>query len=143
MRMSTALVALAAATLWGSATAETTASNVPPAAETTASNVPPPAAVAPAGTGADLSIQLDRLAEARRQVLEAKRELREANVALARASRGNTGDARIDRLFVRHERAQEAFEAARRRVPEALAAARAAGLSASAARRYEHSVYGD
>jgi len=141
--MRTALVALAAATLCGSATAETTASNAPPPAETTASAVSPPAALAPDDTGGDLSIHLDRLAEARRQVLGARRELREANVALARASRGSSGDARLDRLFARQERAHEAFEAARRRVPEVVAAARAAGLSASAARRYEHSVYGD
>jgi len=141
--MTTALIALAAFALCGSAMAESLASNTLLQAETTASNIPPPAAVAPAGTGGDLSIHLDRLAEARRQVLEAQRELREANVALARAIRRSAGDTRIDRLFARQERAQEAFDAARLRVPEVVAAARAAGLSASAARRFEHSVYGD
>jgi hypothetical protein len=132
MTMRNILAALAVAALCGTAHAEPTRDE--PA---------PPAAPAPAGdpgSTAELAAQLDRLAEARRDVLEARRELREATASLARA-RGSA--ARVARAEARQQRAQAAFDAARARVPELVAQARAAGLSAAAARRYEHSLYSD
>jgi hypothetical protein len=132
MTMRTTLAALAAAALCGPAHAE-------PTVEPTA----PPAAPAPAARPGDadaLSVQLDRLADARRDVLAAERELREANAAVARARGSST---RLARAEARQREAQEAFDAARGRVPELVAEARAAGLSAAAVRSYEHSLYGD
>lgn len=111
----------------------------PAAAESGLENTPPPAAPAPSSTG-DLSVHLDQLAEARRAVLEAERELRQANAAVVRA-RGNSS--RVERANARQREAQSGFDAARARVPEILAQARAAGLSASALRNYEHSLYGN
>jgi len=107
---------------------------------------PPPAAPAPAEApdAGDLEVHLTQLAEARREVLRAERELDPATAALARASRDRGASvAEQARLAQRQERARDAFDAARRRVPELVAQARAAGLSASAARRWEHSLYGD
>lgn len=134
MTTRTILAALAAAALCGTAHAEPEPVRDDPA---------PPAAPAPAddrGSVADLSDQLDRLAEVRRDVLEARRELREANAAVAR-SRGSSPHAA--RALARQEEAQAAFDAARARVPELMAEARAAGLSAAALRSYEHSIYGE
>ncbi|MBW2312586.1 MAG: hypothetical protein JRH10_00225 [Deltaproteobacteria bacterium] len=111
----------------------------PAAAEPQLGNTPPPAAPAPTSSG-DFSVHLEQLAEARRDVLEAERELRQANAALVRA-RGSS--ARIERATARQQEAQSGFDVARSRVPEVLAQARAAGLSASVLRSYEHSLYGN
>jgi len=132
MTMRTTLAVLAVATLCGPVEAET--ANDPAAA---------PAAPAPAaspGSAADLSTQLDRLAEARRDLLEAERELRRANAAVARARGSSTRAARAEE---RQQEAQAAFDTARSRMPEVIAEARAAGLSAAAIRSWEHSIYGD
>jgi len=132
MTMRTTLAALLAAPLCGTAYAE-------PDLDSTA----PPAAPAPAGDpgdAADLSVQLHRLAEARRDVLEAERELHRANAAVARARGSSAREARAEE---RQQEAQAAFDAARERVPEVVAEARAAGLSAAAVRSWEHSIYGD
>ena len=136
MTKRTTLAVLVAAALGGSVTAEPTTQNVPPPAAPA-----PPEASTP---DADLSAQLDQLAQARREVLKAERELRSANSALARAERaGNVSALRLQLISSRQEHAQNAFDAARRRVPELVTQARAAGLSASAVRSYEHSLYGD
>jgi len=132
MTMRTTLALLTAATLCGPAGAEPTKD---PAA--------PPAAPAPAarpGNAADLSVQLDRLAEARRDLIEAERERRRASAAVARARGSSTRAARAE---ARQQKAQAAFDAARSRVPEVIAEARAAGLSAATVRSWEHSIYGD
>jgi hypothetical protein len=106
---------------------------------------PPPAAPAPSASSqeTDLQARLDELAEARRAALDAERELQAANAALARANRRGARGERLARLEERQRQAQESFDATRRRVPELVARARAAGLSDAAARRWEHTLYGD
>jgi hypothetical protein len=120
---------------------------LPAHAENSPAVQPPPAAPAPApspsGDDADLQARLDELAEARSAALDAERELNEANAALARASRQGTRGERLARLEDRQRQAQESFDAVRQRVPELVARARAAGLSDAAARRWEHTLYGD
>jgi hypothetical protein len=106
-----------------------------------AEDAPPPAAPAPAESLDDPGTLNELLAEARRAVLEAEHELRQASAAVARASRG--GRTPGARLVAREQAAEEAFAAARRRVPEVVAQARAAGVSDAVLRSYEHSLYGD
>jgi hypothetical protein len=132
MTMRTTWAVLAMAAFCGPAAAELESQNTPPPAS-------PAPATAPASTG-DLSSQLEQLADARRDVLDAERELRKANAAVARA-RGSSS--RVERAVARQQKAQENFDAARSRVPEVIAQARAAGLSDSALRTYEHTLYGD
>jgi len=110
------------------------------AEEPGAASAPPPAAPAPAVSPDDDEALTAELAEARREVIAAQRELREANAALARASHGRTGPAELERLADRRQRAQRAFETARSRVPELIAQAHAEGISAAALRAYEHSL---
>lgn len=105
---------------------------------------PPPAAPAPVAAPGSQHGLNQELADARRGLLEAERALREANAALARANRSSGGDApELERLGERQQEAQAGFEAARDRLPELMVRARAAGLSASALRTYQHSLYGD
>jgi len=107
------------------------------------SEAPPPAAPAPAAlapSGA-LEGQLEQLADARRAVVGAERELRNATAALARASHGGS-NRQIERLTSRQEQALKVCAEARRRVRLVVAQARSAGVSASILRSYEHSLYG-
>jgi len=109
-----------------------------------AEDVPPPASPAPAATPASERNLIAELDEARRALVEAEHTLRSANAEVARASRrAGTRASELERLAERQQTAQEAFDQARERVPQLVAEARAAGVSASVLRSYEHQLYGD
>jgi len=107
-------------------------------------DAPPPAAPAPVASPGGQPDLTRELADARRSLLEAEQELREANAALARAGRDSGADAsELERLSERQHEAQAAFDSARDRLPELMVRAQAAGFSTAALRAYQHSLYGD
>lgn len=104
-------------------------------------DAPPPAAPAPAAVPGGQGLETE-LASLRRDVQTARRELDEANAAVARASRGSSA-AQLERLVDRQQRAERTLATVRERVPALLAAARAAGLSDAAVRSYQRSLSGE